>query len=50
MTTPMQLKRGASDASDVEGPTPQNAYGFGFAQVNYDNARNEHEVLRIIER
>ena len=43
-TTPVQLKKATTDSSQIDGPTPKNQFGFGFTQVNYDTARNDHEV------
>ncbi|XP_065057667.1 DNA polymerase zeta catalytic subunit-like isoform X2 [Rhopilema esculentum] len=41
------LKRSLTDTSQIDGPTPANKFGFGFTQVNYDDARNAHEVQHL---
>eukprot|EP00112_Aurelia_sp_Birch-Aquarium-sp1_P026635 Seg958.6 transcript_id=Seg958.6/GoldUCD/mRNA.D3Y31 product="DNA polymerase zeta catalytic subunit" protein_id=Seg958.6/GoldUCD/D3Y31 len=42
-----KLKRTITDSSQIDGPTPTNNFGFGFTQVNYDDAKNAHEIQHL---
>eukprot|EP00794_Sanderia_malayensis_P000337 gene337-969_t len=48
LLTPTNRKSsGIQSSSQIEGPTPTNSFGFGFTQVNYQDAKSIHEVQHI---